>query len=636
MRRDARRCSRAISWFVSALVSACGGGGGGGSSQPASSTPAPATPVPVVSLTAAAATVIAGLTTNLTWSATNATSCTASGGWSGVQPISGSASVTVNQQTTFSLTCSGAGGTSGAQVSVGVDPPTVSMTANPTSVTAGTSATIVWSSTGATSCMSGGGWTGTQSTSGSASVAVSQQTTFSLVCTGPGGSGNGQVSIGVDAPKVSVTANRASVVAGTDATVTWSSIGATSCIATGGWTGAKPTSGSAALTVDRETTFSLTCDGAGGRGSAQVTVAIVPRWLNTRGIKLWMNQNAQLFNEYTGVPPDLGHYELWHDVLRQVRADGATEVTFLLSTGVMVNATDNDYSSTISFNAPQQMLLALAQDARSQGLAVTVNFFSNVLNVITGSGGLDRPNPSDFATWFANHRIRVLDAARLARALDARTMIYMNDETQHLLRDPTHAAQWAQLVRDVRAEFSGIVTTGWWTPGGGDSISAISPMIIAELDYLGIGLFPNLVRAEEPDVQTLCNAYHHDADGHDVIGFLESLYHAYGKRIWITDKAFHSFKGASYDEWRVFDSTIPLTSDEDMQVRLFESFFGALSTANPAWLEGVSMENFNNLKDGANPGIARFVDSPVSESPQHKLAEKVLSDWFNGRRSMGC
>jgi sulfur transfer complex TusBCD TusB component (DsrH family) len=369
-----------------------------------------------------------------------------------------------------------------------------------------------------------------------------------------------------------------------------------------------------------------------------VTCAARTYTLSTRGIKLWMNQNPALWNEYVGVPPDLTRYELWHDVLQQARAAGANDVMFQLSTGVMVNYNDNEYSSTLSYNPTQQALVALAQDARAQGLTVTVSFFSHVQNVISGSGCCnDRPNPAHFPTWFSNHRIRILEAARLARALNARAMIFMSDETQHLLRDPANAPQWVQLVRDVRAEYPGVViSSGWWTPGHGDSITAIPASIIAELDYLGIGLFPDLVRAEEPDVPTLCNAYRQDANGDNVIAHLEDLYTAYGKRIWITDKAFHSFKGAAYDEERVFNPSIPLIPDESMQARLYESFFGVFYTEGPAWLEGVSFQNFNTFRDDVNINIARFVEGPVSESPQHKLAEAVLSDWFNGRRATGC
>jgi hypothetical protein len=50
----------------------------------------------------------------------------------------------------------------------------------------------------------------------------------------------------------------------------------------------------------------------------------------------------------------------------------------------------------------------------------------------------------------------------------------------------------------------------------------------------------------------------------------------------------------------------------------------------------VAFQSFNNLLDGAHPYMARFVEGPVSESPQHKKAEQVMSDWFNSRRVSSC
>ncbi|MES2436420.1 MAG: right-handed parallel beta-helix repeat-containing protein [Patescibacteria group bacterium] len=58
----------------------------------------------------------------------------------------------------------------------------------PTSVTTGGAATITWSSTNATSCIASGGWTGTKSVSGSQTIAgISSNNTYTLTCTGPGG-----------------------------------------------------------------------------------------------------------------------------------------------------------------------------------------------------------------------------------------------------------------------------------------------------------------------------------------------------------------------------------------------------------------------------------------------------------------
>jgi len=87
-------------------------------------------PLPVVTLSASPATVPLGATTTLAWSATNSpTSCTASstpaGVWSSTKTVSGgSETVTVNQATTFSITCTNAGGSAS-------DTKAVSITSNP-------------------------------------------------------------------------------------------------------------------------------------------------------------------------------------------------------------------------------------------------------------------------------------------------------------------------------------------------------------------------------------------------------------------------------------------------------------------------------------------------------------------------
>ena len=87
------------------LISACGGGGGGGSA-----------PLPTIdSFTASSlADSLVGSTLQLSWTSTNATSCTASGAWTGSKSSSGTESVTVsiNGTNTFSLICSGTGGSS--------------------------------------------------------------------------------------------------------------------------------------------------------------------------------------------------------------------------------------------------------------------------------------------------------------------------------------------------------------------------------------------------------------------------------------------------------------------------------------------------------------------------------------------
>lgn len=82
-----------------------------------------------------------------------------------------------------------------------------------------------------------------------------------------------QIASTPPAPTVTLTADPTAVNSGATTTLTWTSTDAASCVASGSWSGAKPTSGTqstAPLTV--ASTFTLTCSGAGGSTSKSVTV----------------------------------------------------------------------------------------------------------------------------------------------------------------------------------------------------------------------------------------------------------------------------------------------------------------------------------------------------------------------------
>ena len=101
-----------------AFLSACGGGGGGGG------TGAPVAAFPTVSISTDTGQLVAGGNVTVSWSSTNASSCTASGGWSGSKSTSGSEEISLDSpgSTTFSLSCTGAGGSRSASATVEVLP----------------------------------------------------------------------------------------------------------------------------------------------------------------------------------------------------------------------------------------------------------------------------------------------------------------------------------------------------------------------------------------------------------------------------------------------------------------------------------------------------------------------------------
>jgi type IV secretory pathway VirB3-like protein len=78
--------------------------------------------VPTVTLSATQNPITLGQSSSLVWFSTGATSCTASGGWTGVKTISWPQTVTPIVNTSYSITCSGAGGTSAtASVTIAVN-----------------------------------------------------------------------------------------------------------------------------------------------------------------------------------------------------------------------------------------------------------------------------------------------------------------------------------------------------------------------------------------------------------------------------------------------------------------------------------------------------------------------------------
>ncbi|HZV65711.1 MAG TPA: DUF3443 family protein [Telluria sp.] len=199
------------------VLAACGGGGG--------STPAPAAGASamlpasaIVSISASPTAAIGGQVLTLTWSASNtgATSCDASGAWSGKVATSGTQSVTAPAATatanTVSYTLNCGGVSNSAAVVVGAAPtpaPVVSIGFAPANVSAGQSTTLTWSSTGASLCVASGAWQGAEALAGKLALTPAGAGSFdyTLTCSGPGGDASASAKLAVSA----VANNTASV-----------------------------------------------------------------------------------------------------------------------------------------------------------------------------------------------------------------------------------------------------------------------------------------------------------------------------------------------------------------------------------------------------------------------------------------
>jgi len=160
--------------------------------------------------------------------------------------------------------------------------PTVNISASPSNLPYDGSTTLSWSSDNTSNCTASGDWSGSKVVSGSQAIsALTTNSSFSLSCSGPGGSVSDSVSITVAAPPVpaptlSFLANLGTISQNGSTTLSWNATDVTSCTATGDWSGSKGASGSE--TIDSITTnsqFTLTCNGLGGTVSDAIDVTVV-------------------------------------------------------------------------------------------------------------------------------------------------------------------------------------------------------------------------------------------------------------------------------------------------------------------------------------------------------------------------
>jgi uncharacterized cupredoxin-like copper-binding protein len=283
IKKTMRIYAKALSYVLCLGLAACGHGGSGG-------TPAAA---PTVTLTATPSSIAAGAGASLVWSSTNATTCTASDGWSGTEAASGSHSVgPLTATTTYTLSCTGPGGTTMQSVRVVVvAPPAVSLVASPTLIAAGASTTLTWSATNATSCTASGAWSGSEPTSGSSPfIPTTFPASYTLACAGTGGSTSATATVIAGNPIAVIDAPPAVVAYSTvgldgtnsgDTTASlqsyaWKQTAGPAVVLTGAGT-AQATFTAPQVTTQTTLTFSLTVtDSAKATSTANVSIAVSP------------------------------------------------------------------------------------------------------------------------------------------------------------------------------------------------------------------------------------------------------------------------------------------------------------------------------------------------------------------------
>ena len=244
--------------------------------------------------------------------------------------------------------------------------PTLTMSASPTTIQPGAATRVTWSSTNATQCTASGAWGGTLPASGTRDVVLYKSGTLYLTCKGAGGQQQRNIPITVatstaSAPTITLSATPTSVPTGAQTTLTWSTTNATSCTASGEWTGARATAGSESSSALSNATsqFTLTCSGSGGQASRTATVSVASAAPTTGSYSTTFDR--------TETP--LSESGMWRRAANNF-TNVATSGGLAYGTNGVTNTYDDSYALLSGFG-PDQTLEAVIQRSASLNTSVT-------------------------------------------------------------------------------------------------------------------------------------------------------------------------------------------------------------------------------------------------------------------------
>ena len=225
---------------------------------------------PTVTLKASPTTVNPGQSSTLTWTSTNAVTCTIDPEIGSVS-ANGSITVTPDQITTYIVTATGPGGTITRSVTVSITPPAVTLTASPTTILYGSQSTLTWTSSYAETCTVEPD-IGDVPINGSVAVSPEETTSYTITATGPGGVATRSTTLTVKRPpQVSLNISPTVITYGESTTLTWDAWPAQKAYLNNG-IGEVSASGVMTLTPEYTTTYALTA--VNGDQTTHHTIAV--------------------------------------------------------------------------------------------------------------------------------------------------------------------------------------------------------------------------------------------------------------------------------------------------------------------------------------------------------------------------
>jgi hypothetical protein len=321
-------------------------------------------------------------------------------------------------------------------------------------------------------------------------------------------------------------------------------------------------------------------------------------------------------------------------IVSEIKATGTNLVKINLTLGQMKSPTDNAYDPSVPFplEGTASNVIAFGQKLVAQGIPCMMVGLAPLLE--------KRPNPSDPRAFMAQHIPRLVSTAQIAESAGCEYFILYSDDLEGLTVNSNLVDLWTQAANQVRAVFSGRLTScsTWGGQAQGYWWGNRPPEIAAIQDVFGIEFGSDLTNQADPTVAELVATYQSDSQGVNTLQGVADTHALYGKPILITDIAFASFPNAAMSELSLFElqpGSVWPPVDYQAQVNLYQAFFQAMATLDPTWFWGGGFDSIDRLPySWKDTHLPAYLGSP-GESLRGKPALQTLTQGLSGEYASG-
>lgn len=297
--------------------------------------------------------------------------------------------------------------------------------------------------------------------------------------------------------------------------------------------------------------------------------------------------------------------EQFKQSVRNLKAIGADTVV------MVIPYRQQNINTSVIYPGPNtpsdSALLSGTQFVKSQGMKVNWKMFVDP-DTLNWRANI---NPTDKPAWFRNYTEILLKYGRFAQS-NGVEMFILGTEMASLTmanRDSRHTGFWKDMIRAVRAVYSGKLTYG---ANHGDPYPEKDQIGFWEdLDYIGISAYFQLSTKSFPSLEELKNNWA-GIDSREIL----PLAQRYNKPIIFTEIG---YRATDRNFISPGDYNIDGNYNEDTQALGYESTFQYF--ANSGHVKGIQFWDWNSDPNYGGGGNKDF-------SPQNKKAEQVIKKYF--------